>query len=134
MTLEHSPNLPPEPARETAAPKEAQPTAEPSAEPATTPAPTPNPALHAAASAAASQARSDAVAVAELCQLAGRSDLTLSFLAEGASPAQARQALLAARAQSPEIGSRIHPDAPVAALSAEHNPLMRAVKKLTGKD
>lgn len=89
----------------------------------------------AAASPAAGAARPDAVAIAELCQLAGHPELTAAFLAEGVSEAQVRKALLASRADSPEIHSTIAPDA-----SAPHqspsaaNPLMAAVKKLTGKE
>lgn len=87
--------------------------------------------------AAVAAALADAVAVAELCQLAGQSQRTAAFLAEGASESQVRKSLLAARAQSPEITSVIDPDAaaqPGGEASPERNPLMKAVKKLTGKD
>ena len=87
--------------------------------------------------AAVAAARADAVAVAELCQLAGQPQRTATFLAEGASESQVRKSLLAARAQSPEITSVIDPDAaaqPGGEASPERNPLMKAVKKLTGKD
>lgn len=79
--------------------------------------------------------RADAVAIAELCQLAGHPELTAAFLAEGVSEAQVRKALLASRADSPEIRSTIAPDAsaPQQSQSAA-NPLMAAVKKLTGKE
>ena len=79
--------------------------------------------------------RADAVAIAELCQLAGHPELTAAFLAEGVSEAQVRKALLASRADSPEIRSTIAPDAsaPQQYQSAA-NPLMAAVKKLTGKE
>ena len=79
--------------------------------------------------------RADAVAIAELCQLAGHPELTARFLAEGASEGQVRKALLASRADSPEIRSTIAPDAsaPQQSQSAA-NPLMAAVKKLTGKE
>lgn len=86
---------------------------------------------------AVAAARADAVAVAELCQLAGQPQRTAAFLAEGASESQVRKSLLAARAQSPEITSVIDPDAAAQAsgdASPERNPLMKAVKKLTGKD
>ena len=79
-------------------------------------------------------ARADAVAIAELCQLAGQAQRTATFLAEGASESQVRKALLAARAESPEITSVVHPDAANKVASPEHNPLMKAVKKLTGKE
>ena len=79
--------------------------------------------------------RADAVAIAELCQLAGHPDLTAAFLAEGVSEAHVRKALLASRADSPEIRSTIAPDAPAPQQSqSAANPLMAAVKKLTGKE
>lgn len=87
-----------------------------------------------AVDAAVTQVRADAVAIAELCQLAGQPGLTLSFLSEGASVAHVRKTLLAGRAQGTEISSLIHPDAAATAASPEQNPLMKAVKKLTGKD
>ena len=87
--------------------------------------------------AAVAAARADAVAVAELCQLAGQPQRTAAFLAEGASESQVRKSLLVGRAQSPDITSVIDPDAaaqPGGEASPERNPLMKAVKKLTGKD
>ena len=79
--------------------------------------------------------RTDAVAIAELCQLAGHPELTAAFLAEGVSEAHVRKALLASRADSPEIRSTIAPDASVPQQSqSAANPLMAAVKKLTGKE
>ena len=77
----------------------------------------------------------NALAIAELCQLAGHPELTARFLAEGSSEGQVRKALLASRADSPEIRSTIAPDAsaPQQSQSAA-NPLMAAVKKLTGKE
>ena len=77
----------------------------------------------------------NALAIAELCQLAGHPELTAAFLAEGVSEAHVRKALLASRADSPEIRSTIAPDAalPHQPQSAA-NPLMAAVKKLTGKE
>ena len=79
--------------------------------------------------------RADAVAIAELCQLAGHPERTATFLAEGVSEAQVRKALPASRADSLEIRSTIAPDAsaPQQSQSAA-NPLMAAVKKLTGKE
>lgn len=89
----------------------------------------------AAASPAAGAAHPDAVAIAELCQLAGHPELTAAFLAEGVSEAQVRKALLASRADSPEIRSTIAPDAAIPQQSqSAANPLMAAVKKLTGKE
>lgn len=90
--------------------------------------------LEDAVNAATKAARADAVAIAELCQLAGQPQRTAAFLAEGASEGQVRRSLLASRADSPEISSVIHPDAAAKAASADQNPLIKAVKKLTGKD
>ena len=71
----------------------------------------------------------------ELCQLGGCPQRTAEFLAAGLSETDVRRALLAARTQSPEIGSAIHPDAHAAhRASPEHNPLIKAVKHLTGKE
>jgi len=79
-------------------------------------------------------ARADALAIAELCQLAGQPQRTVGFLASGADAVQVRKALLEGRAQSPEISSVIHPDAAATASSPDQGPLMAAVKKLTAKD
>ena len=77
----------------------------------------------------------NALAIAELCQLAGHPELTARFLAEGSSEGQVRKALLASRADSPEIRSTIAPDASAPQQSpSAANPLMAAVKKLTGKE
>ena len=83
---------------------------------------------------AVAASRADALAIAELCQLAGHPERTAAFLAEGASETQVRRALLAARAESPEITSLIHPDAQAPEAHPDQNPLMKAVKKLTGKE
>lgn len=77
--------------------------------------------------------RTEALAIAELCQLAGQSDRILGFLAEGATPEQVRRVLLAVRADSPEIASRLHPDGAAQAVSPEHGPLMRAVRRMIGQ-
>jgi len=87
----------------------------------------------AAASAPVPDARAEALAIAELCQLAGHSDRILGFLTEGATPEQVRRALLLSRAESPEIASRLHPDAAAQAVSPEHGPLMRAVRRMIGQ-
>lgn len=79
-------------------------------------------------------ARADALAIAELCQLAGQPQRIVGFLASGADAVQVRKALLEGRAQSPEISSVIHPDAAAKAASPDQSPLMAAVKKLTAKD
>ena len=88
-----------------------------------------------ASTATTEASRAHAVAIAELCQLAGHPELTAAFLAEGVSEAHVRKALLASRADSPEIRSTIAPDAPAPQQSqSAANPLMAAVKKLTGKE
>lgn len=79
-------------------------------------------------------ARADALAIAELCQLAGQPQRIVGFLASGADAVQVRKTLLEGRAQSPEISSVIHPDAAAKAASPDQSPLMAAVKKLTAKD
>ena len=73
----------------------------------------------------------DAVEIAQTCTLAGRTDLIAGFLEAQSSPAQVRSQLLAAQAEaSPEITSRIAPDAarPVAS-----NPLIDAAKQIAAQ-
>jgi len=105
--------------------------------------PSPNPVIseqastsHASfTSAVANTAHSEALAIAELCQLAGHAEQVVSFLTQGLTSTQVRQALLAQRAQSDEITSLIHPDAPskvASTHSAASSALMAAVKKLSG--
>jgi signal peptide peptidase SppA len=79
-------------------------------------------------------AHAQAQEIAELCQLAGQSTRIASFLAQGVTSNQVRQTLLQARAQSEEITSLIHPDAPSKAAAANAGVsaiLMAAVRKLT---
>jgi len=97
------------------------------------PAPAETPAASAHAGSHPVDARAEALAIAELCQLAGQSDRILGFLAEGVTPEQVRRVLLAVRAESPEIASRLHPDAAAQAVSPEHGPLMRAVRRMIGQ-
>jgi hypothetical protein len=66
--------------------------------------------------------------------LAGYPQRIVTFLAQGASASEVRRDLLATRAESPEIDSRLAPDAPTREASPDHSPLIQAVKKLTGKD
>lgn len=74
----------------------------------------------------------DAVEIAQTCTLAGRTDLIAGFLEAQASPAKVRSQLLAAQAEaSPEIVSRITPDA--AASTTASNPLLDAAKQLAAK-
>lgn len=82
--------------------------------------------------AAVASGRAEALAIAELCQLAGQPQRIVGFLAEGATPDQVRRVLLASRAESPEIASRLNPDAPAQEASPEHGPLMRAVRRMIG--
>jgi len=77
----------------------------------------------------------DAVEIAQTCTLAGRTDLIAGFLEAQASPAKVRSQLLAAQADaSPEIVTRIGPDAAAtAAAVAAGNPLVDAAKQLAAK-
>lgn len=113
---------------------ESQPLPDPAQEPAATSDTAGTPAQDDAVQSAVAASRADALAIAELCQLAGHPERTAAFLAEGASETQVRRALLAARAESPEITSLIHPDAQAPETHPDQNPLMKAVKKLTGKE
>ncbi len=80
----------------------------------------------------------DALEIAQTCTLAGRTDLIAGFLEAQASPAKVRSQLLAAQADaSPEIVSRIDPQAAMASAnsghpSSPHNPLVQAVKSRLG--
>lgn len=75
----------------------------------------------------------DAIEIAQTCTLAGRADLIAGFLEAQASPGKVRSQLLAAQADaSPEIVSRIAPDAAVVHTSAA-NPLIDAAKQLAAK-
>lgn len=81
--------------------------------------------------AAATLSVADAVEIAQTCQLAGRADLIAGFLETNTSPAQVRSQLLVAQAEaSPEITSRIAPDA---ANPPASNPLIDAAKQLAAQ-
>jgi signal peptide peptidase SppA len=91
--------------------------------------------------AAAGSARTEALAIAELCHLAGHPELTAGYLASNLSESHVRKALLAIRAESVEIASTLPPDAnpPAGSFTASphragSNPLLSAIHKLTGKD
>lgn len=133
--LEKSPMTAPEPP-ETTQPDPAlipdQPDAQQAPEPQPVPAEAGANAAAVSASVVAPDARAEALAIAELCQLAGQPQRIVGFLAEGATPDQVRKALLASRAESPEIASRLNPDAPALESSPEHGPLMRAVRRMIG--
>ena len=82
-------------------------------------------------SAATAMTVADAVEIAQTCTLAGRTDLIAGFLEAQASPAKVRSQLLAAQADaSPEITSRITPDAVRPAAS---NPLIDAAKQIAAQ-
>ena len=84
-----------------------------------------------AASTATAMTVADAVEIAQTCTLAGRTDLIAGFLETQASPAKVRSQLLAAQADaSPEITSRITPDAVRPAAS---NPLIDAAKQIAAQ-
>lgn len=85
--------------------------------------------------AAVQSAKAEAVAIAELCQLAGQSHRIAAFFTQGLSASQVRQTLLASRAQSEEITSLIAPDTvpKSAGATGDSGALMAAVKKLTQK-
>ena len=73
----------------------------------------------------------DAVEIAQTCQLAGRADLIAGFLEANTAPAKVRSQLLSAKAEaSPEIVSRIAPDA---ARPAPANPLLEAARTLAAQ-
>ncbi|AAU91207.1 prophage LambdaMc01, peptidase, U7 family [Methylococcus capsulatus str. Bath] len=81
--------------------------------------------------ATAAMAVADAIEIAQTCTLAGRADLIAGFLEARTPPAKVRAQLLAAQAEaSPEIVTRIAPDA---AASAANNPLLEAAKQLAAK-
>ena len=77
--------------------------------------------------------RGQAQAIAEMCLIAGQSQRTAEFLAAGFSEAQVRRALLDARADQPEIASRITAEAGTSQ-HPENSPVVAAVKKLTAKE
>ena len=77
--------------------------------------------------------RIEAQAIAEICLIAGTPQRTAEFLAGGLSEAQVRRALLEARADQPEIASRITTDASTA-VRPETSPVVAAVKKLITKE
>ena len=93
----------------------------------------------ATASAAAShdirKASANVLAVAEMCLLAGKSDMTFSALERGLSVEQVRNELLAAKADaSPEIRSHIMPQAGTQAMAKpEVSPVVLAAQQRAQK-
>ncbi len=82
--------------------------------------------------AAATLTVQEAIEIAQTCTLAGRADLIAGFLETNTTPAKVRSQLLSAQAEaaSPEIVSRIAPDAAPASAS---NPLIDAAKRLAAQ-
>jgi signal peptide peptidase SppA len=78
--------------------------------------------------AAAKLARADAENIADLCLLAGHPERTASYLAQGLDANAVRKALLAEKAESPEIVTRIAPQPVTSAASLDDNPLMKAAQ------
>ena len=77
----------------------------------------------------------DAQEVAELCALAGCPERTAAYLATRTMPTKVRSQLLNARADSPEITSRIVPDATLPTpQSLNENPLVMAARARAGKE
>jgi len=77
----------------------------------------------------------DAQEVAELCALAGCPERTAAYLAARTMPIKVRSQLLHARADSPEITSRIVPDATHSTpQSLNENPLVMAARARAGKE
>lgn len=93
----------------------------------------PTPAAQTALAQSFASGRGQAQAIAEMCLIAGQSQRTAEFLAAGFSEAQVRRALLDARADQPEIASRITADAGTSQ-RPENSPVVAAVKKLTAKE
>jgi signal peptide peptidase SppA len=100
-------------------------------DPAAADRPTADPAGSPPQLATAAMTVADAIEIAQTCTLAGRADLIAGFLEARTPPAKVRAQLLAAQAEaSPEIVTRIAPDA---AASAANNPLLEAAKQLAAK-
>ncbi len=82
------------------------------------------------------QGYAEAREIVELCGLAGMPGRAAALLAKDATPAEARQQLMEARAteDQAEIRSHILPDAGTAPKGdAKNNPVMKAVERLAGK-
>lgn len=103
-------------------------------DPADTPAQEPTtPPVSASLVGAHANGRIEAQAIAEICLIAGTPQRTAEFLASGMNEAQVRRALLEARAEQPEIASRITADAGTT-VRPESSPVVAAVKKLATKE
>ena len=84
-------------------------------------------------------ANDSALEIAQLCQLAGRPELIVGYLQAAASTEQVRTQLLQAQVDaSPEISSRIAPDATGTATGAglatpQSNPLIAAARHIAAQ-
>lgn len=80
-------------------------------------------------------ASAQVLAIAEMCLLAGRSEMTAALIERGVSVDQARKELLAAKASgSPEISSRILPEAGTQTQAKpEDSPVVRAAQQRAQK-
>jgi len=79
------------------------------------------------------QGYAEAREIVELCALAGLPAKAATLLARGATPTEARQYLIEARAaeDAPEIRSHVMPDAGTSAkVPLEQNPVLKAVERL----
>lgn len=77
----------------------------------------------------------DALEIAELCQLAGVPERTTAFLGAATPVPDVRRALLALRAEGPEITSHLSPEALSAQPDAlKDNPLINQARARAGKD
>ena len=82
------------------------------------------------------QGYTDAREIVELCALAGMPGKAAGLLAKAATPPEARQFLMEARATEdpPEIRSHVLPETGTGVkANPENSPLMKAVEKLAGK-
>ena len=96
-----------------------------------TPAATPPIAPTVETTAVVAEAHTEAVAIAELCLLAGSPERTTEFLAARLTAAQVRQVLLQARADQVEIASHHAPVNTTGAMTVANatNPVLDAVRK-----
>ena len=85
---------------------------------------------------ARSEGYSEAREIVELCALAGMPGRAAALLAGNATPVEARQQLMEARASedAAEIRSHVMPDTGTQTkANPENGPVMKAVERLTGK-
>jgi hypothetical protein len=110
-----------------------EPTPDSTPDPADTPVQqSPAPPMAATLAGSLANGRIEAQAIAEICLIAGTPQRTAEFLGSGMTEAQVRRVLLDARAEQPEIASRITADAGTTT-RPESSPVVAAVKKLATK-